>query len=118
MHDLNFDSLPKAVSQLCEDMAIVKQLLFEKNNNCPTDQDQWFDLNELVGYDPEKRTKPTFYGYISKSQIPHHKRGKKIIFLKSEIDLWLKAGRKKTHTEIQDEASSYLLNTNSKKYGK
>lgn len=70
--------------------------------------DQWFDLNELVEYDPEKRTKPTFYGYIHRGEIPYHKRGKKLTFLKSEIDEWLKSGRRKTNSEIEDEAESYL----------
>jgi len=71
--------------------------------------DQWFDLNELVKYDPEKRTKPTFYGYIHKGIIPYHKRGKKLIFLKSEIDNWLRQGRKKTNAEIEANAENYLI---------
>ncbi|MDR1342763.1 MAG: helix-turn-helix domain-containing protein [Prevotellaceae bacterium] len=28
--------------------------------------------------------------------IPYHKKGKKLMFLKSEIDNWLKEGRRKT----------------------
>ena len=71
--------------------------------------ERWFDLNELVNYDPEKRTKPTFYGYISNSTIPYHKRGKKLIFLKSEIDNWLKEGRKRTLIEIESEAENNLV---------
>ena len=74
----------------------------------PTETDRWFDLNELCQYDPEKRKKPTFYGYVSSNSIPNHKQGKKLIFLKSEIDNWLKQGRRKTNTEIANEAEQYL----------
>jgi excisionase family DNA binding protein len=70
--------------------------------------DKWLDLNKLVEYDPEKRSKPTFYGYIHNNTIPYHKRGKKLIFLKSEIDEWLKSGRVKTNAEIEAEADQYL----------
>ncbi len=70
--------------------------------------DRWFDLNELVDYDPEKRSKPTFYNYVHKGTIPYHKRKKKLIFLKSEIDEWLKSGRVKTNAEIETDADDYL----------
>jgi predicted DNA-binding transcriptional regulator AlpA len=76
----------------------------------PNETDRWFDLSELVAYDPEKRTKPTFYGYISTASIPYHKRGKKLIFLKSEIDTWLRQGRKKTLAETANQAETFLLN--------
>jgi hypothetical protein len=40
--------------------------------------------------------------------IPVHKGGKKLRFLKSEIDSWLKQGRKKTLAETASEAEAYL----------
>jgi hypothetical protein len=40
--------------------------------------------------------------------IPVHKGGKKLRFLKSEIDNWIKQGRKKTLAETASEAESYL----------
>ena len=73
-------------------------------------QKQWLDLNELIEYDPEKRTKATWYSKISKGQIPYHKKGKKVFFLRTEIDQWLKEGRCKTNSEIEAEAKSYLYN--------
>jgi hypothetical protein len=70
--------------------------------------DHWLDINELVAYDPEKRSKATFYGYTSRKEIPFHKNCKKLVFLKSEIDHWLKQGRQKTNAEISAEADTYL----------
>lgn len=56
--------------------------------------DRWFDLKELCKYHPDKPTKPTVYGWVSAGTIPVHKGGKKLRFLKSEIDNWLKQGIK------------------------
>jgi hypothetical protein len=71
--------------------------------------DRWFDLNELCNYLPDRPKKPTVYGWIHNSLIPYHKRAKKLFFLKSEVDTWLKAGRIKTISEIRSETDSYLV---------
>jgi len=81
----------------------------------PTETDRWFDLNELCQYHPDKPSKPTVYGWVHSGLIPVHKGGKKLRFLKSEIDNWLKQGRRKTLAETASEADTYLLN--SKKRG-
>lgn len=98
---------------LDERLSNIENLLLDiKHNPIPISEPQqnnlWLDLNDLIKYDPEKRTKPTFYGYVHEGTIPYHKRGKKLIFLKSEIDEWLKSGRVKTNSEIEAEAESYL----------
>ena len=72
--------------------------------------EQWLDLNDLIKYDPEKRTKPTWYSKTSRNEVPYYKRGKKIYFLKSEIDEWLKQGKCKSNAEIEQEAEAYLSN--------
>ena len=73
----------------------------------PTETDHWFDLNELCIYHPDKPSKPTVYGWVNAGIIPVHKGGKKLRFLKSEIDNWLKQGRKKTLAETAIEAEKY-----------
>ena len=79
------------------------------HNEQPTETDRWFDLNELCIYHPDKPSKPTVYGWVNVGIIPVHKGGKKLRFLKSEIDNWLRQGRKKTLAEIASEADTYLL---------
>ncbi|AEI51208.1 helix-turn-helix domain-containing protein [Runella slithyformis] len=101
-----FDQLPNAVWQLTKEVEALKVLLLQKSQ--PVEPDRWFDLSELCAYLPEKATKPTVYGWVHSSLIPVHKRGKKLYFLKSEIDLWLKEGRKKTYAETAAEANDYL----------
>ena len=81
-----------------------------KNQNEPTDTDRWFDLTELCNYHPDKPTKATVYGWVNARSIPVHKGGKKLRFLKSEIDSWLMQGKKKTYAETSHEAAQYIKN--------
>ena len=108
--NITFEQLPQAVNNLTKEVSELKRLLIERQIKPTEDQqDVWLDLNELVAYDPEKRTKATWYSKISKGEVPYHKRGKKIYFLKSEIDDWLKAGKRKTNAEIEAQAEAYAL---------
>lgn len=70
--------------------------------------DQWFDLNELCQYHPDKPSKATVYGWVNAGAIPVHKSAKKLRFLKSEIDVWLKQGKRKTNVETETEATNYI----------
>jgi len=102
---ITFDNLPKLVLSLCSKIESLEKAIL--NNEVGTEnKDIWFDLNELIQYDPEKRSKQTFYGYVSKCEIPFHKRGKKLIFLKAEIDEWLRSGRKLTQQEIEQKINN------------
>ena len=87
----------------------IKKVLGTQQAEQPTATDLWFNLNELCIYHPDKPSKPTVYGWVNVGTIPVHKGGKKLRFLKSEIDNWLRQGRKKTLAEIASEADTYLL---------
>jgi len=86
----------------------IKKVLSTQQAEQPTETDRWFDLNELCIYHPDKPSKPTVYGWVNAGIIPVHKGGKKLRFLKSEIDNWLRQGRKKKFAEIASEAEQYL----------
>lgn len=107
--DLTLETLPKAFTHLTNEVSEIKRLLLEKSNEQPTETDRWFDLNEFCIYHPDKPSKPTVYGWVNAGTIPVHKGGKKLRFLKSEIDNWLRQGRKKTLAETASEADAYLL---------
>jgi excisionase family DNA binding protein len=105
---LTLETLPKAFTHLTNEVSEIKRLILEQSNDQPTETDHWFDLNELCNYHPDKPSKPTVYGWVNAGSIPVHKGGKKLRFLKSEIDTWLKQGRKKTLIETASEAEQYL----------
>ena len=108
MENLTLETLPKAFTHLTNEVSEIKRLLLQKSSEQQTDTDCWFDLNELCKYHPDKPSKATVYGWVNANTIPVHKGGKKLRFLKSEIDNWLKQGRKKTNAEIASEADNYL----------
>ena len=86
----------------------IKKVLSTQQAEQPTETDRWFDLNELCIYHPDKPSKPTVYGWVNAGIIPVHKGGKKLRFLKSEIDNWLRQGRKNTLVKTASEAEQYL----------
>jgi hypothetical protein len=63
--------------------------------------DEWLTLGQLLVYDPLKRKKSTFYGYVNRRLIPFRKQGKLLLFSKSEIDEWLQKSRYPTIAEIE-----------------
>jgi hypothetical protein len=76
--------------------------------------DQWFDLQGLIEYLPSKPKPQTIYDWVHKKIIPHHKSPdtKMLTFLKSEIDDWLKTGRRKTQSENEELVKKYLTKKN------
>ena len=48
--------------------------------------------------------------------IPSYKKGGKLQFLRSEIDAWLKEGKRKTIAEIDAEATRYVNSRPLKKF--
>lgn len=104
---LTFNEMPQAVEMIKEKVDSLFSIISKKENNKP-EPDRWFTMDEVVDYDPEKRSKATWYLYTSTGKVPFHKRNKKILFLKSEIDAWLLSGRKKTVDEINNEVNAYL----------
>lgn len=79
-----------------------------QSHTLSAETDRWLDLNELCNYHPDKPSKATCYNWVHAGTIPVHKGGKKLRFLKSEIDNWLMQGRKNTLAEIAGEADQYL----------
>ncbi len=107
METLTLETLPKAFVHLSNDVSEIKRLLQQKAEP-PTETERWYDLNELCQYHPDKPSKATVYGWVNAGTIPVHKSCKKLRFLKSEIDAWLKQGRRKTLAETEAEATTYV----------
>ena len=54
---------------------------------------------------------PTIYSKVSKGELPVMKRSKRLYFSNYELMEYLKKGRIKTNSEIDQEADSYLRKT-------
>lgn len=107
--DIKFEDMPKAMSWMMNKLAELHSKIDGLNNiSQPTKGEQWMNLKELCDYLPSHPATQTVYGWTSCHQIPFHKKGKRIMFLKSEIDAWLHDSKIKSHMELQQEAEQFV----------
>jgi len=85
---ITFNDIPEAVSYLIEKINNLEELIRTSANTQP-DENIWFNLEALCDYLPDRPAKQTVYGWVFQKKIPYHKKGKKLQFLKCEIDEWL-----------------------------
>lgn len=88
------------------------------SNNSQQEPDRWFNLTELRDYLPDKPAKATVYEWVSNGEIPHYKGEKRLRFLRSEIDQWLKSGKRKTQKELAEDADAHLNQSKTNKHHK
>jgi predicted DNA-binding transcriptional regulator AlpA len=112
--DNPFQFLNEALLRIESRLNKIESYFHRNEFNSNGQVDTWLDLNELCAYLPDKPAKATIYGYVNARLIPYHKGQKKLRFLKSEIDGWLKSGVKKTVIEISDEVNTFLKPLKSK----
>ena len=104
---LTFDQLPNAVTMLIKEVSELKQLLLNQRGQHSIEQpEKLLTIQEAAEF--LNLTVPTIYSKVSRSELPFMKRGKRLYFSNIELMDYLKAGRKKTTSEIEDEADKYL----------
>ena len=81
----------------------------KQESKAPTDQpEQLLTIQEAAEF--LSLTVPTMYSKVSKGELPVMKRSKRLYFSRTELLEYVKAGRKKSNAEIEQEAKEYLLN--------
>lgn len=53
----------------------------------------------------------TGYQRVSRGEIPHFKKGRRLYFRKSELVAWIESGRRKTTDDLDVIAEKYLLDS-------
>ncbi len=106
--DISFNDMPKALAYLIGKVDKLETLLSTQTTAKVEPADRWFNLQELCEYLPDRPARQTVYGWIGQHAIPYHKKGKKLQFLKSEIDAWLRTDKRKTAAELQAEAIQFI----------
>jgi excisionase family DNA binding protein len=114
MESLTLENLPKAVANLTETVSEIKRMLLEKSNEQP-EADHLLTIQQAA--ELITLSVPTIYGLVHKATIPVMKRGKRLYFSKQELIAWVKAGRKKTLSEISAESHTYLRKKKGQNYG-
>lgn len=82
--NITFEDLPRAMSWLMDKLNELDSKIDGLNNqNQSVPTEQWMNLKELCEYIPSHPAEQTVYGWTSCHLIPFHKRGKRVMFLKS-----------------------------------
>ena len=108
--NLKFDDLPKAISWMMNKLKELDLKLDGITSQSKEEPEvQWRQSERaIVTTCPAIRQKQTVYGWTSCHQIPFHKKGKRIMFLKSEIDTWLYESKIKSPKELETDALRYV----------
>jgi excisionase family DNA binding protein len=105
---LTFDKLPEAVTMLTKEVSELKRLFIERQET-PTEQpEQLLSIQQAAEF--LSLSVPTLYSKVSKGELPVMKRSKRLYFSRTELMEYVKAGRKKSNAEIEQEAKAYLSN--------
>src|SRR4051812_15617870 len=106
MQTITFEQLPQAVSELHDKLNNIEQLLREGKLQAPEED----ELLTILGASKFLNlSTQTVYGKVSRNEIPVNKQGKRLYFSRSELVEWIKSGRKKTISEIQEEAVQAII---------
>jgi excisionase family DNA binding protein len=105
MENPTFDQLPQAMRLLHEKMDRLELLLAQQHS--PQDADTIFNVTKAAAF--LHLSVSTLYVKVCRREVPYNKQGKRLYFYKSELDEWVRKGRKKTVSEIQEETGHHVL---------
>lgn len=107
--NLSYNDMPQAIEYLISQVSILSKTVqgLLESRNIP-EKETWMTVDDVAKYLPDNPSVQTIYSWVGQKLIPYNKIGKRLYFLKSEIDAWLKNGRRKTAAEIAVEASTYF----------
>lgn len=100
MEQYSFDQLPRAVSELHQKLDNLQDLILESRQASPP-------VIELMTIAQAAEflnlSVQTLYGKVCHKEIPVSKKGKRLYFYKSELEDWIRSGKKKTMAELRQE---------------
>lgn len=108
---ITFDQLPDLVWELGRKVDYLTTLLNNRSANAPATIQSPPDLITIKqAAEVINLAVPTIYGMVGRNEIPVMKRAKKLYFSRSELEAWVREGRKKTVAECADEVHGDLKN--------
>lgn len=93
------DILKRIEDRLCRIEAMLESQRQEKPAKAVMSAEE---VAKYTGY-----AKKYLYKLTGEKQIPHYKRGGKVLFIKEEIDQWLQEHKVSSENEIQRAAQEY-----------
>lgn len=110
MKQFTFEDLPNIIAEFYAKLDDIEKLLQECKVNKVVANDELLTISEAAIL--LKLSVATIYTKVCKNEIPANKQGKRLYFYRADLLNWIKSGRIKTITEIQQETE---LKFNSRK---
>lgn len=103
---ITFDQLPKAVGDILDGIAEIKDICKELRGDNAT-KDEFLTIEQLQAYHPDHPSLQTVHRWKSLGYIPFYKdpATRRVKFKKSEIDAWIASSRhmsRKEQNELHD----------------
>ena len=111
MKAYKFEDLPDIMGELLIRLDNIEKLLQENKINAASNNDELLTITQAAKL--LKLSVATIYTKVCRNEIPANKQGKRLYFYRQELLDWIKSGRIKTITEIQQETE---LKFNSRKF--
>ena len=89
---MTFEQLPKAVSELTNQVMELRNMVAALKPAAPDDKHRIVEIDGACQI--TRKAKPTIYTLARKGLIPAYKRGKKLYFYEDELLQWIESGRK------------------------
>lgn len=108
--NIRFEDLPEAVQWIKNKLTEIALKIDRMHGNAIEKEEppQWFSIQELCDYLPEHPAIQTVYTWTSANRIPYYKEGKRIRFLKSEIDKWMLNSKEVVAINLKPEVKQEL----------
>jgi excisionase family DNA binding protein len=104
---LTFDNLPLAVNQLSKKLDQIELLLVQnKDAKINSEVEKLLSIEEASNF--LKLSVPTIYSKVSKGELPVMKKSKRLYFSNLDLIAYLKEGKKKSNSEINNLALDYI----------
>jgi len=95
---ISFNDLPEAISEVLKRISRIEEII-----SVPAVSEQGDELlNAKQAAEFLQIAMPTLYTKVSKREIPHLKKHKRLVFHRSELMEYLNSGRRKTGKQQED----------------
>jgi excisionase family DNA binding protein len=95
---LTFENMPAAIALLIREVNSIKLAL---QASPPEQADQLLTVDQTAEF--LTLAKPTIYAMLSRGELPNLKRGKRVYIQKSDILIYLKAGKRKSFQQLAED---------------
>ena len=92
---ITHNDLPEAISEVLKRISRIEEII--ATPSAPEQGDELLNAKQAAEF--IQKALPTLYGLVSKRKIPHLKKGKHLMFYRSELMEYLNSGRRKTGQE-------------------